>query len=69
MRDIFDRLEHIQETTTLIDKDCDVRVEYGAQRSGRRFLTTHATIQGVTPHVIELQCVDGKLTAPTGTVL
>lgn len=56
MGDIFDRLEHIQQTTTLIDKDCDVRIEYGAQRSGRRFFTTNATIQGIAPHVIELQC-------------
>jgi hypothetical protein len=56
MEDIYQRLETIQATTSLIDSDCDVRAEYGAQRSGRRFLTTHATIQGVPPHVIELQC-------------
>ena len=54
--DICVRLEHIQATTTLIDPDVEVRVEYGAQHSGRRFLTTHATIPGVQPHVIELQC-------------
>jgi hypothetical protein len=46
----------IQANTSLIDGDCDVRAEYGAQCSGQRFLTTHATIQGVPPHVIELQC-------------
>lgn len=56
MEDIYKRLEYIQETTSLIDKDCDVRAEYGAQRSGRRFFTTNATIEGVPPHVIELQC-------------
>ena len=54
--DIYQRLEHIQETTSLIDPDTDVRAEYGAQRSGRRFLTTHATNKGVKPHIIELQC-------------
>lgn len=56
MEDIYQRLETIQATTKLIDPECDVRAEYGAQRSGRRFLTTHATIQGVPTHVIELQC-------------
>ena len=56
MDDIFGRLEQLQATTTLIDNDCDVRNDYGAQRSGRRFFTTHATLQGVQPHVIELQC-------------
>ena len=56
MEDIYQRLEVIQATSGLIDPDCDVRADYGAQRSGRRFLTTHATIQGVPPHVIELQC-------------
>jgi hypothetical protein len=58
INNIYQRLyiEHIQATTSLIDRDCDVRVEYRAQRSGRRFLTTHATMQGVSPHIIELQC-------------
>lgn len=47
MEDIYQRLETIQATTGLNDADCDdVRTDYGAQRSGRRFLTTHATIQG-----------------------
>lgn len=54
--DIYSRLETIQATTSLIDPECDVRAEYGAQRSGRRFLTTHALNQGVKPHIIELQC-------------
>jgi hypothetical protein len=35
MEDIYQRLENIQASTTLIDNDCDVRAEYGAQRSGR----------------------------------
>lgn len=56
IEDIYKRLEYIQETTSLIDKDCDVRAEYGPQRSGRCFFTTNATIEGVPPHVIELQC-------------
>jgi hypothetical protein len=56
MEDIYQRLEHIQGTTSLIDPEADVRAEFGAQRSGRRFLTTHATNQGVKPHIIELQC-------------
>jgi hypothetical protein len=58
MEDIYQRLETIQATTGLNDADCDdVRADYGAQRLGRRFLTTHATIQGVSsPHIIELQC-------------
>ena len=56
MEDIYQRLEDIQATTKLIDEEYNVREEYGAQRSGRRFLTTHATNQGVPTHVIELQC-------------
>ena len=56
MDDIYSRLEMIQATTSLIDPECDVRAEYGAQRSGRCFLTTHALNQGVKPHIIELQC-------------
>ena len=54
--DIFRRLEDIQATTTLIEDKCDIRNDYGAQRSGRRFFTTHATKMGIKPHVIELQC-------------
>lgn len=64
MEDIYQRLERIQATTTLIDADCEVRVEYGAQRSGRRFLTTHATMQGVEPHVINSNA-GGRPIGPT----
>jgi hypothetical protein len=56
MEDIYGRLKYIQSFTSLIDSECDVRADYRAQRSGRRFLTTHATSQGVKPHIIELQC-------------
>ena len=56
MEDIYRRLETIQIETTLIGRDCDIRAEYGAQRSGRRFLTTQAIIEGVKPHIIEYQC-------------
>ena len=56
IEDMYKRLEHIQESTSLINKDCNVRVEYVAQQSGRCFLTTNATIEGVPLHVIELQC-------------
>jgi hypothetical protein len=31
-------------TTSLIDSECDVRADYGAQRSGRRFLTTDSFV-------------------------
>ena len=54
-KDIFSRLEVIQATTTLIDPDVDVWDEYGVQRSGRRFFTTHFTNMGVEPHLIEIQ--------------
>jgi hypothetical protein len=56
MEDIYQRLENIQSETSLIDPECDIRSEYGAQRSGRRFLTTEATIQGIQPHVLEYHC-------------
>ena len=56
MDDIYTKLEQVQASTSLIDTDCEVRTDYGAQRSGRRFFTTNATLQGVQPHVIELQC-------------
>ena len=52
---IFSRLEVIQATTTLIDPDVDVWEEFGVQRSGRRFFTTHSTNMGVEPHLIEIQ--------------
>lgn len=52
---IFTKLEIIQNTTSLIDPSCNIWEEYGAQRSGRRFFTTHCTNMGVKPHLIELQ--------------
>jgi hypothetical protein len=57
MEDIYQRLETIQSETSLIDPDCDIRVEYGTQRSGRRFLTTEATtVQGIKLHILEYHC-------------
>ena len=52
---IFGKLQQIQATTTLIDPECNVWEDYGIQRSGRRFLTSHATNMGVPPHDLELQ--------------
>ena len=52
---IFSKLEIIQSTTTLIDPRCNIWEDYGIQRSGRRFFTTHTTMKGVPPHLIELQ--------------
>jgi hypothetical protein len=50
-------LETIQVETSLIDRDCDIRAEYGAQQSGRHFLTTtEAIIKEVKPYVVEYQC-------------
>ena len=53
--EIFSKLEIIQATTSLIDPQCDVFTDYGVQRSGRRFLTSHATNMGVEPQFTELQ--------------
>jgi hypothetical protein len=52
---IFSKLEEIQATSLLIDPDCDVWEDFGIQRSGRRFFTTHCTNMGVKPYLIELQ--------------
>ena len=54
--DIFRKLEMIQETTNLIDSECNIQEDYGIQRSGRRFFTAHCTNMGVSKHDIELQC-------------
>ena len=57
MEDIYQQLETIQVETSLIDRDCNIRAEYGAQQSGRRFLTTtEAIIKEVKPYVVEYQC-------------
>ena len=54
--DIFSWLEKIQAHIALIDKDCNIWAEYGVQRSGQRFFTTHCTNKRVPRHEIELQC-------------
>jgi hypothetical protein len=53
---IFQKLEIIQSTTTLIDPGCSVWDEYGIQRSGRCFFTTRCTNMKVEKNDIELQC-------------
>ena len=54
-KNIFSKLEEIQATTSLIDPECNIWDDYGVQRSGRRFFTTHTIIMGVDPILIELQ--------------
>ena len=44
---IFEKLEYIQSTTTLIDPGCEIWEDYGVQRSGKIFFTTHTTNIGV----------------------
>ena len=53
---IYNKLEHLQQHTSLIDSGCDVREEYGMQRSGRRFFDTQCINMKVAPHDIEFQC-------------
>lgn len=53
---IYSKLEHLQETTSLIDDRCDVRNDYGMQRSGRRFFDTHCLNQKVSETDIAFQC-------------
>ncbi len=53
---IFKKLEIIQTTTGLIDPECNIWEDYGIQRSGRRFFTSHCTNMKVKKHDIELQC-------------
>lgn len=53
---LFSKLEKIQQTTDLIDPDCDVWTAYGMQRSGRRYFTTECIIQGINQLAIEMQC-------------
>ena len=52
---IFEKLEFIQSTTTLINPGCEIWEDYGVQHSGRRFFTTHTKNMGVKKHMIELQ--------------
>jgi hypothetical protein len=49
---IFQKLEIVQATTTLIDPGCSVWDEYGIQRSGWRFFTTRCTNMKVDKHDI-----------------
>ena len=53
---IFSKLELLQASTNLIDRDCDVREEYGIQRSARRFFDTQCLNMKVSPTDIEFQC-------------
>ena len=53
---IYQKLEHLQGSTTLIDSGCDVREEYGVQQSGRRFFDTQCLNMKVSPTDIEFQC-------------
>jgi hypothetical protein len=53
---IYQKLEHLAQTTTLIDPGCDIRNEYGVQRSGRRFFDTQCLNMKVSPTDIEFQC-------------
>jgi hypothetical protein len=53
---IYSKLEVLQQTTSLIDAGCDIREEYGMQRSGRRFFDTQCLNMRVSPTDIEFQC-------------
>jgi hypothetical protein len=53
---IYSKLEHLQDTTNLIDDLCDVRQDYGIQRSGRRFFDTQCLNMKVSKTDIEFQC-------------
>lgn len=53
---IYSKLEELQRTTKLIDLGCDVREEYGIQRSGRQFFDTQCLNMGVSKTDIEFQC-------------
>ena len=53
-RNIFSKLEELQ-ANGLIDPQADIWEEFGIQRSGRRFFTTHTIKMGVDPILIELQ--------------
>ena len=53
---LYLKLENLQSNTSLIDPGCDVREEYGVQRSGRRFFDTQCLNMKVSPTDIEFQC-------------
>jgi hypothetical protein len=46
-RDIFTKLEKMQETTDLIDPGCNVWEDYGMQRSGRHCFVLVSTINKI----------------------
>lgn len=53
---IFQKLVEIQNTSTLIEDECDVWDAFGIQRSGRRCFVLICTNAGIPKHIIELQC-------------
>jgi hypothetical protein len=56
VENIYSKLEHIQQNTSLINSDCDVREEYRVQRSCRRFFVTQCINMSVSKTDIEFQC-------------
>lgn len=54
--DIFSKLQWLQDNTSLIDSKCNVREDYGMQRSGRRFFDTQCLNMKVSKIDIEFQC-------------
>jgi hypothetical protein len=53
---IHTKLEHLQKTTNLIDPQCNIREDYGNQRSSRRFFDTECINKKVSKIDIECQC-------------
>ena len=53
---IFQKLEIIQATTSLIDPGCSIWDEYSVKQSGRRFFTTRCSNMKVDKQEIEIQC-------------
>ncbi len=53
---IFLKLEHLQDTTNLIDSLCNIREDYGMQRSGRRFFDTQCLNMNVSETDTAFQC-------------
>ena len=56
MEDIYLKLEAIQRDTNLIDPACNIRQDYGAMRSARRFFDTECLNQKVSETDIAFQC-------------
>ena len=53
---IFRKLVELQDTTSLIEDECNVWDAFGVQRSGRRAFVVICTNAGISKHIIELQC-------------